>query len=71
MSAMKKKPFTEILYLKGDRLCLRALTPDDAPALKELTENPRVYRWLPTFLFEKKYPDPHGQMDPIKEMSAV
>lgn len=29
----------------------------DAPGLRELTDDPAVYRYLPTFLFEKKYPD--------------
>ena len=55
---MKKKPFSEIPYLKGSRVELRQLTLSDAPALAELTEDPEVYRYLPTFLFEKKYPEP-------------
>ena len=54
---MRKKPFSEIPTLRGERLVIRALVPDDAAALKELTDSPEVYRYLPTFLFEKKYPD--------------
>ena len=54
---MKKKPFSEIPYLKGSRVELRQLTLSDAPALAELTEDTEVYRYLPTFLFEKKYPE--------------
>ncbi|MBR0376422.1 MAG: GNAT family N-acetyltransferase [Firmicutes bacterium] len=54
---MKKKLFSEIPYLESDRLILKGLTQDDAPALQELVDSPGVYRYLPTFLFEKQYPD--------------
>ena len=54
---MKKTLFSEIPHLKGDRIELRRLTPDDTPGLQELMNSPAVYRYLPTFLFEKKYPD--------------
>ena len=53
----KKKQFSEVPVLKDGNLILRGLTPDDAPGLKELTDSPDVYRYLPTFLFEKKYDD--------------
>ena len=53
----KKKLFSEIPYLKGDRIVLKGLVPSDAGALAELTASPNVYRYLPTFLFEKKYGD--------------
>ena len=52
-----KKLFSEIPYIKGDRIVLREITLDDVPALKELTESQEVYKYLPTFLFEKKYED--------------
>ena len=55
---MVKKLFSEIPYLQDNDLVLKQLEPKDAPVLKELTDNPRVYRYLPTFLFEKKYADP-------------
>lgn len=54
---MKKKLFTEIPMIKGGRLELRALTQADAPALQEMVDSPAVYRYLPTFLYEKKYED--------------
>ncbi|MBQ1343494.1 MAG: GNAT family N-acetyltransferase, partial [Firmicutes bacterium] len=54
---MKKKLFSEIPYLESDRLILKGLTQDDAPALQELVDSSNVYRYLPTFLFEKQYPD--------------
>ena len=54
---MKKTLFSEIPHLKGDRIELRRLTPDDMPGLQELMNSPAVYRYLPTFLFEKKYPN--------------
>ena len=56
---MKKKLFSEIPYLTGKRLTLRGLTAADAAALQELVESPNVYRFLPAFLFEKKYEDVH------------
>ncbi|MCR4894054.1 MAG: GNAT family N-acetyltransferase [Eubacteriales bacterium] len=52
---MKKKLFSEIPYLTSQRLVLRKIVPDDAPGLTELVNSPNVYRYLPTFLFEKKY----------------
>ena len=54
---MKKKLFSEIPHLQGRRLELKELTLNDAPALQELVDSDRVYRYLPTFLFEKKYDD--------------
>ena len=54
-----KKLFSEIPYLHGERIALREITLDDAAALEELVNSPAVYRYLPTFLFEKKYPDIH------------
>ena len=56
---MKKKPFSEVPYLESERLVLRRLEDADAEALRELTENPRVYRHEPTFLFERQFDDPH------------
>ena len=54
---VKKKLFSEIPCLKGKRLTLRRLTRADQAGLQELVDSPRVYRYLPTFLFEQKYPD--------------
>ena len=52
-----KKLFSEIPRMNGERVLLRALEPSDGASLSELVKSPRVYRYLPTFLFEKKYPD--------------
>lgn len=43
--------------LRGERLVLRPLGLADAEALQRLTRQEEVYRYLPTFLFEKKYPE--------------
>ena len=56
---MKKKLFTEVPCLRGPRVVLRRLEIGDAPGLQALTDSPSVYRYLPTFLFEKKYEDVH------------
>ena len=55
---MVKKLFSEIPVLNGERITLRALTRNDVDGLRRLTENETVYRYLPTFLFEKKYDAP-------------
>lgn len=54
-----KKLFSEIPYLQGERIVLRKITDEDAEGLKKLIDNENVYRYLPTFLFEKKYDDVH------------
>ncbi|MBR2726536.1 MAG: GNAT family N-acetyltransferase, partial [Solobacterium sp.] len=54
-----KKLFTEIPYIKGDRLVIRKVEEKDAEGLQELVDSPAVYRWLPTFLCERKYRDVH------------
>ena len=59
----KKKLFSEIPYLKGKRLTLKRLTPADQSGLQELVDSPRGYRYLPTFLFEQKYPDTRYVID--------
>lgn len=51
------KPFSEIPTIHGERIVLRGLVPDDADGLYELVNSEIVYRYLPTFLFEKKYED--------------
>lgn len=50
-----KKLFSEVPYIEGDRIILKRITEDDAASLRELTQSEAVYRYLPTFLFEKKY----------------
>ena len=52
-----KKLFSEIPYLHKGNMELRKITEADTDSLRELVEDDRVYRYLPTFLFERKYND--------------
>lgn len=52
-----KKLFSEIPYIKSERLVLRKIEETDAAGLSELAHSPNVYRHLPTFLYERKYDD--------------
>ena len=54
---LKKKLFSEIPYIEGERLTLRQITQEDAKGLEKMIHDPEVYRYLPTFLYEKKYED--------------
>ena len=49
--------FDEMPRLEDDRLVLREFEPDDAPLLESMAHNERVYRYLPTFLYELQYDD--------------
>lgn len=60
---MKIKPFSEIPHLHGERLELRRITDADAAPLERLAHSANVYRLLPTFLYEQKYPDIHRVID--------
>ena len=51
----KKKPFSEIPHIYGNGVELRAIGRESAEGLRALTGDEAVYRYLPTFLFEKKY----------------
>ena len=53
-----KELFPEPPVLTGGRLCLKPLSLSDADDLRRLTQEEAVYRFLPTFLFEKKYSRP-------------
>lgn len=50
-----KRLFPVPPVLTGDVLRLRPLGPADAGGLRKLTRQDIVYRYLPAFLFEKKY----------------
>ena len=54
---MKRQPLSEIPEIRGSKLTLKRLLPADAAGLEELVGDREVYRYLPTFLFEKKYSD--------------
>ena len=52
-----KKLFSEVPCLTGERIGMRRLTDADAEGLQQLMDSHTVYRYLPTFLFEKQFPD--------------
>ena len=57
----KKDPMRELFpdlpVLQGGRLCLRPLDYPDAADLFRLTRQEKVYRYLPTYLYEKQSGD--------------
>lgn len=53
------KLFDEIPCLENDTVVLKQITDTDADELKRMTVDDDVYRYLPTFLFERKYDDIH------------
>ena len=53
-----RRLFPELPTVTSERLLLRPLTASDAADLRGLTEEEVVYRYEPTFLFEKQYSDP-------------
>lgn len=53
----RKKLFSEIPNIESDRVVLDRVVPTDAEALRDLTNNPRVHRYEPTYLFEKQFDD--------------
>lgn len=59
----KKKPFDEIPYLENERIVLKKLQQKDAESLYSLAHSEKIYRYLPTFLFEQKYEDIHQVID--------
>ena len=52
-----KKLFSEIPCIEGEKLTLKKIELKHIGALRELIDDPDVYRYLPTFLYEKKYDD--------------
>ncbi len=52
-----KRLFSSIPEIEGEGLVLKRITMSDADALKEMVSSEAVYRYEPTFLFEKKYDD--------------
>ena len=49
--------FPSIPTIQGASLCLRQLQTGDAAGLRKLIDSPRVYRYEPSFLFERQYKD--------------
>ena len=54
-----KKLFDEIPFLENDKIILKRMEDADARELERMTRSDRVYRFLPTFLYEQKYEDKH------------
>ena len=52
-----KKLFDEIPQLENESVTLRRVTEKDAEALRAMTCSRKVYRYLPTFLFEQQNDD--------------
>ena len=57
--ASRRKLFSEIPRIEGERVVLDRVVDSDAAALSDLIENQAVQRYLPLFLFEKQNPDVH------------
>ena len=55
----RKKLFSEIPRIEGDRVVLDRVVDADADALRDLNDNPLVQRYLPAYLFEKQFADAH------------
>ncbi len=51
------KLFDEYPFLENDTVIIRKMDERDADALKAFAANGRVYKFLPTFLYEQKYED--------------
>ena len=52
-----KNLFDEIPRICSKEICLKEIREEDADAVREMTENDNVYKYLPTFLFERQYSD--------------
>ena len=55
----RPKLFASVPRIKGTNVVLDRVVDSDADALRDLIDNPRVQRYLPTYLFEKKRDDVH------------
>ena len=54
-----KNVFDEIPYIEGEHIIIRKITDADADELQAMIQSKKVYRYLPTFLFEQQYTDIH------------
>ena len=52
-----KQLLSDIQCIKGKRVELKRIRPEDAPEMRELVDSETVYKYLPTFLYEKQYDD--------------
>ena len=58
-ASSRKKLFSEIPRIEGERIVLDRVVDADAAALRDLIDNQLVQRYLPTYLFEKQRDDVH------------
>ena len=61
----RKKLFSEVPSIEGERIVLNRVVNIDAEALRDLVENPNVQRFEPTYLFEKRFDDMNEAIDLI------
>ncbi len=57
--------FSDITFIQGKTIVIKRITQDDADALKEMTSSDKVYRYAPTFLFERQFDDMHEMIDKL------
>ena len=57
--ASPKELFSEIPSIAGERIVIDRVVDTDADAMAELAGNASTYRYEPTFLFERRFADPH------------
>ncbi len=53
------KLFSEIPFLEDERIVLKRVEDSDAQELERMASDPKVYRYLPTFLYEQNGGDAH------------
>ena len=58
-AGVRVKLFDQVPCIEGARVVLDRVVDSDAEALQDLVDNPAVQRYLPTYLFEKQFPDIH------------
>lgn len=64
---IKMKLFDEIPHLENDRIILGRISLEDGEAIREMVGNDNVYRYLPTFLFERQYEDTEKMIKELYE----
>ena len=52
-----KRLFDEIPQLTGEQVVIGQITDRDTAALRDMVQSALVYRYLPTFLFERQFAD--------------
>lgn len=62
-----KKVFDEIPYIEGEHIVIRKITDADADELQAMIQSEKVYRYLPTFLFEQQFEDMHEMIQKLYE----